>query len=92
MDKITIPDLSRTIYFIWELKMKASLSLKRLDSLTINEKPGYLSRKDEIEWQTKNLDVVLYIKLSLADEQAFLFAAEDKTRVLWDKIKATFIG
>ncbi|GFS79488.1 retrovirus-related Pol polyprotein from transposon TNT 1-94 [Trichonephila clavipes] len=83
MDKI-IPDLNGMNYFIWELKMKAALSLKRLDSLIINEKPGDLSRKDEIEWQTKNLDAVLYIKLSLADEKALQFAASAK--VLWDKI------
>ncbi|GFW36904.1 RBR-type E3 ubiquitin transferase [Trichonephila clavipes] len=53
MDKTTIPDLNGTNYFIWELKMKAALSLKRLDSLIINEKPGDLSLKDEIERQTK---------------------------------------
>ncbi|GFW37496.1 retrovirus-related Pol polyprotein from transposon TNT 1-94 [Trichonephila clavipes] len=91
MDKITIPDKNRTNYFIWELKMKAALSLKKLDSLIINEKPGDLSLKDEIEWQSKNLDTIsYYIKLSLADEQALLFAAEDNAKVLWDKIRATF--
>ncbi|GFX10115.1 retrovirus-related Pol polyprotein from transposon TNT 1-94 [Trichonephila clavipes] len=92
MDKITIPDLSGTNYFIWEFKMKASLSLKRLDSLIINEKPEDLTRKDEIEWQSKNLDAISYIKLSLVDEQALQFAAEDNPKMLWDKITATFIG
>ncbi|GFW75879.1 retrovirus-related Pol polyprotein from transposon TNT 1-94 [Trichonephila clavipes] len=72
--------------------MKAALSLKSLDSLIINEKPGDLSRKDEIEWQSKNLDAVSYKKLSLAEEQALQFAAEDNVKVLWDKIRATFIG
>ncbi|GFX69232.1 retrovirus-related Pol polyprotein from transposon TNT 1-94 [Trichonephila clavipes] len=90
MDKITIPDLNGTSYFIWELKMKAALSLKRLDSLIINEKPGDLSSKDEIEWETKNLDSASYIKLSLADEQGLQFAAEDNAKVLWDKIRGTF--
>ncbi|GFY07434.1 retrovirus-related Pol polyprotein from transposon TNT 1-94 [Trichonephila clavipes] len=92
MDKITTPDLSGTNYFIWELKMKAALSLKRLDSLIINEKPGDLSLKDEIEWQSKNLDSISYIKLSLADEQALQFAEKDNAKVLWDKIRVTFIG
>ncbi|GFW98434.1 retrovirus-related Pol polyprotein from transposon TNT 1-94 [Trichonephila clavipes] len=78
MDNITIPDLNGTNYFIWELKMKAALSLKRLDSLTINKKPGDLRRKDDIEWQSKNLDAISYIKLSLADEQALQFSSRRK--------------
>ncbi|GFV02819.1 retrovirus-related Pol polyprotein from transposon TNT 1-94 [Trichonephila clavipes] len=72
--------------------MKAALSLKRLDSLIIKEKPEDFTRKDEIECQSKNLDTISYIKLSLADEQALQFAAEDNAKVLWDKIRATFIG
>ncbi|GFV43745.1 retrovirus-related Pol polyprotein from transposon TNT 1-94 [Trichonephila clavipes] len=92
MDKITIPDLNRTNYFIWELKMKAALSLKRLDSLILNEKPEDRTRKDEMDWITKNSDAIAYIKLSLADEQALQFAAEDNAKVLWDKIRATYIG
>ncbi|GFU28992.1 retrovirus-related Pol polyprotein from transposon TNT 1-94 [Trichonephila clavipes] len=72
--------------------MKAALSLKSLDSLIINEKPGDLSRKEESEWESKNLDAVSYIKLSLADEQALQFAVEDNAKVWWDKIRATFIG
>ncbi|GFU44249.1 retrovirus-related Pol polyprotein from transposon TNT 1-94 [Trichonephila clavipes] len=92
MDKITIPDLNGTNYFIWELKMKAALSLKRLDSLILNEKPEDRTRKDEMDWITKNSDAIAYIKLSLADEQALQFAAEDNAKVLWDKIRATYIG
>ncbi|GFX39952.1 retrovirus-related Pol polyprotein from transposon TNT 1-94 [Trichonephila clavipes] len=92
MDKITIPDLNGTNYFIWELKMKAVLSLKRLDYLILNEKPEDLTRKDNIEWLSKNSDAIAYIKLSLADEQALQFAAEDNVKMLWDKIRATFIG
>ncbi|GFT63112.1 retrovirus-related Pol polyprotein from transposon TNT 1-94 [Trichonephila clavipes] len=92
MDKITIPDLNGTNYFIWELKMKAALSLKRLDSLILNEKPEDLTRKDEMDWITKNSDAIAYIKLSLADEQALQFAAEDNAKVLRDKIRATYIG
>ncbi|GFV39265.1 retrovirus-related Pol polyprotein from transposon TNT 1-94 [Trichonephila clavipes] len=72
--------------------MKAALSLKRLDSLILNEKPEVLTRKDEMDWITKNSDAIAYIKLSLADEQALQFAAEDNTKVLWDKIRATYIG
>ncbi|GFV05837.1 retrovirus-related Pol polyprotein from transposon TNT 1-94 [Trichonephila clavipes] len=92
MDKITIPNLNGTNYFIWELKMKASLSLKRLDSLILKEKSEDLTRKDEMDWITKNSDAIAYIKLSLADEQALQFAAEDNAKVLWDKIRATYIG
>ncbi|GFU75939.1 retrovirus-related Pol polyprotein from transposon TNT 1-94 [Trichonephila clavipes] len=92
MDKITIPDLNGTNCFIWELKMKAALSLKRLVSLILEEKPEDLTRKDEMDWITKNSDAIAYIKLSLADEQALQFAAEDNAKVLWDKIRATYIG
>ncbi|GFX08166.1 RBR-type E3 ubiquitin transferase [Trichonephila clavipes] len=92
MDKITIPDLNGTNYFIWELKMKAVLSLKRLDFLILNEKPEDLTRKDEMDWITKNSDAIAYIKLSLADEKALQFAAEDNAKVLWDKIRTTYIG
>ncbi|GFX13562.1 RBR-type E3 ubiquitin transferase [Trichonephila clavipes] len=92
MDKITIPDLNGTNYFIWELKIKAALSLKRLDSLILNEKPEDLTRKDEIGWLSRNSDAIACIKLSLADEQALQFAAEDNAKVLWDKLRATFIG
>ncbi|GFW20845.1 RBR-type E3 ubiquitin transferase [Trichonephila clavipes] len=92
MDKITIPDLNRTDYFIWELKMKAAISIKRLDSLILNENPEDLTRKDEIEWLSKNSDAIAYIKLSLADEQALQFTAEDNAKVTWNKIRATFIG
>ncbi|GFT08806.1 retrovirus-related Pol polyprotein from transposon TNT 1-94 [Trichonephila clavipes] len=58
----------------------------------VNEKPEDLTRKDEIEWLSKNSDAIAYIKLSLADEQALQFAAEDNAKVLWDKIRVTFIG
>ncbi|GFV82314.1 retrovirus-related Pol polyprotein from transposon TNT 1-94 [Trichonephila clavipes] len=64
----------------------------KLDSLIINEKPGDLSCKDEIDWQTKKLDTMSYVNLSLAEEQALQFAAEDNAKVLWDKIIVTFIG
>ncbi|GFU63371.1 retrovirus-related Pol polyprotein from transposon TNT 1-94 [Trichonephila clavipes] len=92
MDKITIPDLNGTNYFIWELKMKAALSLKRLAPLILEDKPEDLTRKDEMDWITKNSDAIAYIKLSLADEQALQFAAEDNAKVLWDKIRATYMG
>ncbi|GFY25254.1 retrovirus-related Pol polyprotein from transposon TNT 1-94 [Trichonephila clavipes] len=45
-----------------------------------------------MEWQSKSLDTISYIKLSLADEQALQFAAEDNAKMQWDKIRATFIG
>ncbi|GFU02821.1 RBR-type E3 ubiquitin transferase [Trichonephila clavipes] len=91
MDKITISDLNGKNYFIWELKMKAALSLKRLDSLILNEKPEDFTRKDEIEWLSKNSGAIAYIKLLLA-EQALQLEAEDNAKVLWDKIRVTNIG
>ncbi|GFT64794.1 retrovirus-related Pol polyprotein from transposon TNT 1-94 [Trichonephila clavipes] len=72
--------------------MKAALSLKRLDPLILEEKPEDLTRKDEMDWIAKNSDAIAYIKLSLADEQALQFAAEDNAKVLWDKFRATYIG
>ncbi|GFW55796.1 retrovirus-related Pol polyprotein from transposon TNT 1-94 [Trichonephila clavipes] len=91
MDKVTIPDINGTNYFIWELKMKATLSLKRLDSLILNEKPEDLTHKAEIEWLSKNSDAIAYIKLSLADEQALQFAAEDNAKVLtWEVERGKF--
>ncbi|GFV70530.1 retrovirus-related Pol polyprotein from transposon TNT 1-94 [Trichonephila clavipes] len=45
-----------------------------------------------MDWITKNSDAIAYIKLSLADEQALQFAAEDNVKVLWDKIRATYMG
>ncbi|GFX35764.1 hypothetical protein TNCV_745571 [Trichonephila clavipes] len=50
-------------------RVKAALSVKRLDCPIINEKPGDLSRKDESEWETESLDAVSYIKLSFADDR-----------------------
>ncbi|GFV33766.1 hypothetical protein TNCV_4568811 [Trichonephila clavipes] len=61
MDNITVPHLNGMNYFIWELKMNAALSLKRFDSLIINEKPADLSRKEEIEEELKNLDAVCIV-------------------------------
>ncbi|GFU93623.1 retrovirus-related Pol polyprotein from transposon TNT 1-94 [Trichonephila clavipes] len=45
-----------------------------------------------MDWITKNSDAIAYIKLSLADEQALQFAAEDNAKVLWAKIRAIYIG
>ncbi|GFU00963.1 retrovirus-related Pol polyprotein from transposon TNT 1-94 [Trichonephila clavipes] len=56
------------------------------------DKPEDLTRKDEMDWITKNSDAIAYIKLSLADEQVLQFAAEDNAKVLWDKIRATYMG
>ncbi|GFV15249.1 retrovirus-related Pol polyprotein from transposon TNT 1-94 [Trichonephila clavipes] len=92
MDKITIPDLNGTNYFIWELKMKAALSLKRLVPLILEEKPEDLTRKDEMDWITKNSDAIAYIKLSLADEQALQFAAEDNAKCFNDWMCRRGIG
>ncbi|GBN88543.1 Retrovirus-related Pol polyprotein from transposon TNT 1-94, partial [Araneus ventricosus] len=92
MDRISVPELTGTNYFIWSLKLQAALSLKRLDSVTTQMKPEGLSEKDALEWKQKNSDAVAYIKLSLSDEQALQFAAENNAKILWDKIKSTFTG
>ncbi|GBN82325.1 Retrovirus-related Pol polyprotein from transposon TNT 1-94 [Araneus ventricosus] len=92
MDRISVSELTGTNYFIWSLKMQAALSLKRLDSVTTQMKPEGLGEKDALEWEQKNSDAVAYIKLSLSDEQALQFAAENNAKILWDKIKSTFTG
>ncbi|KAF8778536.1 hypothetical protein HNY73_015250 [Argiope bruennichi] len=92
MDKVNVPELNGTNYFIWALKIQAALSLKRLKSCYIAVKPDNLSEKDAAEWNQKNSDAVAYIKLSLSDEQALQFAAEENAKILWDKIKSTFTG
>ncbi|GFV17484.1 retrovirus-related Pol polyprotein from transposon TNT 1-94 [Trichonephila clavipes] len=40
-----------------------------------------------MNWIAKNSDAIAYIKLSLADEQALQFAAEDNAKVLWIKLE-----
>ncbi|GBM87054.1 hypothetical protein AVEN_117906-1 [Araneus ventricosus] len=55
-------------------------------------KPEGISEKDASEWEQKNSDAVAYIKLSLSDEQALQFAAENNAKILWDKIKSTSTG
>ncbi|KAF8791293.1 hypothetical protein HNY73_006181 [Argiope bruennichi] len=92
MDKVNVPELNGTNYFIWALKIQAALSLKRLNSVISAVKPDNLSEKDAAEWNQKNSDAVAYIKLSLSDEQALQFAAEENAKILWDKIKSTFTG
>ncbi|GBM29160.1 Retrovirus-related Pol polyprotein from transposon TNT 1-94 [Araneus ventricosus] len=92
MDRISVPELTGTNYFIWSLKIQAALSLKWLDSVTTQMKPEGLSEKDALEWEQNNSDAVAYIKLSLSDEQALQFAAQNNAKILWDKIKSTFTG
>ena len=65
MEKLNVPELTGTNYFIWALKIKSALSLKRLDSVLSEVKPEGLTEKDSTEWDQKNTDAVGYIKLSL---------------------------
>jgi hypothetical protein len=92
MDRLNVPELTGSNYFIWSLKIKAALSLKRLDSVINDAKPENLSEKDSNNWDQKNSDAVAYIKLSLSDEQALQFATEENAKILWEKIKSTFTG
>ncbi|GBM30854.1 Retrovirus-related Pol polyprotein from transposon TNT 1-94 [Araneus ventricosus] len=92
MEKLTVPELTSSNYFIWALKMKAALSLKRLFSVIENEKPVGLEGKALSDWSTKNEDAVSYVKLSLSDEQALQYASEDNAKTLWEKIKSNFTG
>ncbi|GFV08282.1 uncharacterized protein TNCV_327161 [Trichonephila clavipes] len=50
------------------------------------------AKTEKLTRAMKNSDAIAYMKLWLADEQALQFAAEDNAKVLWDKIRATFIG
>ncbi|KAF8790524.1 Retrovirus-related Pol polyprotein like [Argiope bruennichi] len=92
MDKLNVPEMKGTNYFIWALKIQAALSFRRLDSVISAVKPDNLSEKDTAEWNQKNSDAVAYIKLSLSDEQALQFAVEGNAKILWDKMKSTFTG
>ena len=56
MEKLNVPELTGTNYFIWALKIKSALSLKRLDSVLSEVKPEGLSEKDSTEWDQKNAD------------------------------------
>ncbi|GFV25644.1 RBR-type E3 ubiquitin transferase [Trichonephila clavipes] len=99
MDKITIPDLNGTNYFIWELKMKAALSLKRLVPLILEEKPEDLTRKDEMDWITKNSDAIAYIKFR--SQMSKPYSSRRKTtrkccgikleRLTWAKLRTVII-
>ncbi|GBN16449.1 hypothetical protein AVEN_227981-1 [Araneus ventricosus] len=91
MEKLTVPELTSSNYFIWALKMKAALSLKRLFSVIENEKPVGLEGKALSDWSTKNEDAVSYVKLSLSDEQALRYANEDNAKTLWEKINPTLL-
>ncbi|GBM43503.1 hypothetical protein AVEN_9456-1 [Araneus ventricosus] len=90
MEKLTVPELTGSNYFIWALKMKAALSLKRLFSVIESEKPIGLEGKALSDWTTKNEDAVSYIKLSLSDEQALQYASEDNAKTLWGKLRGLF--
>ncbi|GFT38317.1 retrovirus-related Pol polyprotein from transposon TNT 1-94 [Trichonephila clavipes] len=74
-----------------KLRINHLIAVKSV-SILEKDKPEDLTRKDEMDWITKNSDAIAYIKLSLADEQALQFAAEDNAKVLWDKIRATYMG
>ncbi|GBN58995.1 hypothetical protein AVEN_182951-1 [Araneus ventricosus] len=92
MDRISVPELTSSIYYIWSLKMQAALSLKLLDSVITQLKPEGLTEKDASEWEQKNSDDVDFIKLSLSDKNALQLAEENNAKSLWDKIKLTFTG
>ncbi|GBN21616.1 hypothetical protein AVEN_247401-1 [Araneus ventricosus] len=92
MEKFTVSELNGSNYFIWALKMKVALSLKRRFSVIENEKPVSLGGKALSDWSTKNEDAVSYVKLSLSDEQALQYANEDNAKTLWEKIKSNFTG
>ncbi|GBN00847.1 hypothetical protein AVEN_51834-1 [Araneus ventricosus] len=91
MARISVHELTDSNCFICSLKIEAAFSLKRLDSVSTEMKPESLSEKCASEWKQTNSDAVAYIKLSLSDEQASQFAAENKAKILWDKIKSKFM-
>lgn len=53
MNKLNIPELAETNYFIWNLKIKTALSLKRLDLVIPEVKAKGLSKSDSKEWTKK---------------------------------------
>lgn len=53
INKLNIMVLSMTNYFIWSLKIKAALILKRLHSVISEVKAEGLSEKGSVEWNKK---------------------------------------
>lgn len=53
MNKLKIPELAGTNYFIWNLKMKTALSLKKLDLVISEVKAKELSKSDSKKWNKK---------------------------------------
>ena len=49
VEKLNIPELTGTNYFISALKIKSTLSLKRLGSVLSEVEPKGLNEKDSIE-------------------------------------------
>ncbi|GFV26180.1 retrovirus-related Pol polyprotein from transposon TNT 1-94 [Trichonephila clavipes] len=62
-----------------------SLNLVVIESYT----PGLPQGRDPV--RKKKCRCRINIKLSLADEKALQFAAEDNSKIMWDKIGGTFI-
>lgn len=78
--ELNVSKLNGNNYFIWSLKIKAALSLKRLDNVISEIKTEGLSEKDSIKWDQKNSDAITYFKLSLSDEQPLHVAAEENAK------------
>ena len=86
VEKLNIPELTGTNYFISALKIKSTLSLKRLGSVLSEVEPKGLNEKDSKEWDQKNADAVTNIKLSLLDEQFHHSAGKENAKILWKSI------
>lgn len=90
MDKLNIPKLNGTYYFMQCLIIKAASSLRMLVSVISEVKAEGQSDKDSIECDQKNSDAVPNIKLSLSDEQTLQLAAEEKSESIMKQNKIIF--
>ncbi|XP_071645665.1 uncharacterized protein [Temnothorax longispinosus] len=89
----TIPLLRGDNYFHWRVKMGSVLQLKRLLSAIHNDRPvGDDMKREQAEWDEKNVDAVACIRLSLSDEQVLQFATVYSAKQLWNVILDAYTG
>lgn len=58
----------------------------------IDRPSGDEKRREKVEWDEKNADAVVCIRLSLSDNQILQFANETNARQLWKAIHDTYVG
>ncbi|GFW31219.1 retrovirus-related Pol polyprotein from transposon TNT 1-94 [Trichonephila clavipes] len=83
-----LPSTVSDFYFKTKFGSQKFLNLFKIHYDKMNNRADSICNVDQLE---EFIGVFMH-HLSLAYEQALQFAAEDNAKVLWDKIRATFIG